>query len=347
MARIKDIATQSGVSTATVSHVLNNTGRVGVETREKVLKVAAELNYKTNKIAKSLKTQRSYVIGVIVEDLTVFNTPEICDGINEFAEEKGYSISLVNLRLFKRIGTDFTKTDVLKEMIPKVIDQLMENQVEGIIYIGNHPRDVTEDIPPVSVPIVYTYCYTTREDDCSVNYDDKSAAYEATKYLIDLGHEKIGLISGLINSIPSHDRFYGYQTALAENEVLFDPGYIRTGDWKIDSGYEMTKELFTHPDPPTAIVALNDLMAAGAIKAIQEMGMSVPEDVSVIGFDNREFTAFYSPSITTMAIPLHEMGEKAMDVLFQFIHKTGSSEQPNGNVQLSCTLVKRESVKAR
>lgn len=342
MVKIKDIALKAGVSIATVSHVINNTGRVGVETREKVLEVLEELDYKPNKIAKSLKIKKTSTIGVIAEDVTVFNTPEIIDGIHAYAEANDYSISLVNLRLFKRIGNDFSKQGNLKELISSVVNQLVGNQVEGIIYIGTHTRDITEKVPSLSIPIVYTYCYTSNKSDFSVNYNDEEAAFMATNHLIGAGHKRIALISGLIDSIPSHDRFKGYRSAIAKKGLMMEPSLVKNGDWEMESGYKCTLELLNQPIKPTGIIAMNDLMAAGAINAIKESGLRVPEDVSVIGFDNREFTNFFSPSISTIEIPLHEMGEKSMEILYNLINNKNSLTDKK--LKLPCRFLKRESV---
>jgi LacI family transcriptional regulator len=154
MVKLKDIAERASVSIATVSYVLNNTGKISQETREKVLRILQELNYKPNQIARSLKVKKTSTIGVIVEDITVFNAPEIIDGINQYAEELGFSILLTNLRIHKRIGNKFDEIDKCKDLISSAMDELLGNQVDGIIYIGVHIRDVTALIPKVEKPVV-------------------------------------------------------------------------------------------------------------------------------------------------------------------------------------------------
>ena len=341
MTRIKDIAMKAGVSTATVSHVLNNTGRVGEETRNNVLQVINELNYTPNRIAKSLKMKKTSTVGIIAEDVTVFNTPEIIDGINDVAGTYDLGIILVNLRIEKKMGTDFSNKDQLRTLITKAFEQLDMNQVDGIIYIGTYNRDVTDVIPSTSLPVVYTYCNTTNETDYTDNYDDDKGAYDATKHLIDLGHREIALISGFIDSIHTHDRFNGYRRALMDHGIPLNPLYIKTGDWEIDSGYQLTKELLVSPERPTAIVALNDLMAYGSITAAEEMGLQLPRDLSIVGFDNRELSGFTSPRLTTMSIPLHKMGEKSLEILHSLINNRLSAER---RIKLNCDLVKRDSV---
>lgn len=342
MVTIKDIAEKADVSNATVSYVLNNSAQISKETREKVLKVVEELNYKRNDIAKSLRTNKTNTIGVIVEDMTVFNSPEIVDGINEYIEQKGFHIILSNLRINKKINNDFEKISVISNEIKENVNDLLGRQIDGIIYIGEHPRDVTEIVGSINKPVVYTYCYTNREDDYSINYDDKEAAYKATDYLIKAGHKKIAAISGLIDSKSSHQRLQGYQQALADNNLIFNPDYVKTGDWEYKTGYKKCKEIFSQKDLPTAIFAFNDLMAAGVIEAANKLGMNVPSDLSVIGFDNREFSYFYKPKLTTIALPLREMGIKSAEILIDVINDNIKIEKKE--IKLSCKIIERESV---
>ena len=181
MVTIKDIAKRADVSTATVSYVLNNKGKISEETRSRVLKIVNEMNYKRNTIAKSLRTSKTNTIGIVAEDITVFNTSSIINGINKFVEEQGFHVILTNLRLHQKTGLNYSDIKNYMAEISESIDVLLSRQIEGIIYIGVHPRDVTGIIRKINKPIVYTYCYTAADDYC-VNYDDKLAAYEITNY---------------------------------------------------------------------------------------------------------------------------------------------------------------------
>ncbi len=343
MSTIKDIAKKAGVSTATVSYVLNNNGQISEETRSRILKIVSEMNYKRNIIAKSLRTSRTNTIGIIAEDITVFNSSSIIDGINKFVEEQGFHVILTNLRLSKRIGIKYSEINSCISEISESIDVLLSRQIEGIIYIGVHPRDVTGIIRrKLNKPVVYTYCYTTRNDYC-VNYADKLAAYEITNYFINIGHEKIAVISGPIDSLATRERLQGYKKALIDNNLVYSPDYIKTGDWEFGSGITAIKEILSkHTDPPTAIFAMNDLMAAGAIEAAFRLGYSVPDDLSIIGFDNREFSKFYRPTITTMDLPLNEMGIRSAEILIDIIN---GKKVKTKSYKIKCRLIKRDSVK--
>lgn len=340
MVRLIDIAKKANVSTATVSNVINNRGSVGEKTRKRVLEIIEKLNYKPNVIAKSLKTQQTNIIGVIVEDLSVFNAPEIIDGINKYAEENGYSILLTNMRLFKKYGNDFPSKEECEKIAFPLFQQLLSNRVEGIIYIGIHSRNVTGILPKTDIPVVYSYCYTTNEEDYCVNYDDDKASYKATEYLIKKGHTEIGLISGLINSSSAHSRFNGYRRALMDHELEFNPSFIKSGDWEYETGYTMAKDLLNQPKKPTAIIAMNDLMAGGVIQVARDLGYSLPDQLSIVGFDNREISQYYTPRLTTMALPLGDMGAKALDILLN-----SHSERDKTKINLECTLIERDSVK--
>ncbi|QJD82156.1 LacI family DNA-binding transcriptional regulator [Cohnella herbarum] len=335
---IKDIAAKANVSTATVSYVLNGTRNVKLKTRERVLRVIEEMNYKPNNAAQSLKRKRTNTIGVIAEDVTVFNVPEIIDGINDCADRMDMHILLTNLRLDKRIGRDFDRVESYRHYADNAVSELLSKQVEGIIYIGVHPRDLTGLIDTSGKPIVYTYCYTQK--DVSIQYHDEQASYEAMTYLVTKGHKRIGIISGAMDSIPSRLRFNGFYKAVTEYELPFDPQLIKMGNWEAESGYRLTRELFELEVRPTAILAMNDVMAVGVMRAAAEMNIQIPRDLSVIGFDNREFSEYLIPRITTMDLPLHEIGYRAMESLSLLI----KGEQAELKPMPKCRLIERDSV---
>lgn len=343
MVRIKDIARKANVSTATVSYVLNDSGSVSEETRKKVLQVIEEMNYKPHTIAKSLKLKKTHTLGVVVEDITVFNAPPIIDGIHTYAEAHRFNLILTNMSLHKRLGRSYDLPET-RSMAPKAVKELIDRQVDGIVYVGVHTRDVTGLLPEFSKPVVYTYCYTTDPKDYGFNYDDEYGAYEAADYMAKRGHRRIALISGTIDSVPAHDRFQGYIRALAENRLEFNPLYVKTGDWEVESGYRLAGELLSLEQPPTAILAMNDLMAAGAMRACEERGLSIPEDISLMGFDNREFAEFIRPGLTTMALPLRELGEKAAETLIGIVNGELPPVRRIQTEKPKCMLVERGSV---
>lgn len=343
MATIKEIAKLANVSTATVSYALNDPSKISEETRERVMRIIEETNYKPNSIAKSLKVKRTNTIGIITEDITVFNTPEIIDGIDEYAERNNYHIILENVRLYKRIGNNYKDTSKFAGVISELTSVLLSKQVEGIIYVGAHCRDISGLIGKLPIPVVYAYCYTSNESNISVNYDDDLAAYEITRYLLKMNHQKIAIITGLMDSAQCQDRLKGYQRALYEHQILFNPEYMRIGNWERESGYVAAKELLMLSNRPTAVFALNDLMAGGVIDAASEFGMNIPKDLSLVGFDNRECSFSYTPKLTTMALPLNEIGKKSAELLLKQIRNKETKDYPK-DLKIKCDLIIRESV---
>jgi LacI family transcriptional regulator len=342
MTTIKEIAKIANVSTATVSYVLNGSDKISEGTRNMVLEVIKSVNYKTNTIAKSLKMKKTNTIGILTEDITVFNTPEIINGINECAEKYNYHIILSNIRLYKRVGNNYKDTAKFADIISEFVDDLISKQVEGIIYVGAHCRDITGLIENKSIPIIYTYCYTKKEDDVSIYYDDEAAAYDITKYLIKQNHTKIGIVTGLLDSVQCQDRLKGYQRALYESNLLFNPEYMKSGDWEFEKGYISGKELLSLTDPPTAIFSMNDIMAGGIIDAANEMNIKIPTDLSLVGFDNRECSYSYSPKLTTMMLPLNEIGIEGTQTLINLIN--GNAGSNKNIIRLQCKLIERKSV---
>lgn len=341
MATIKDIAKMANVSIATVSYVLNDSAQISNETREKVLDAVNKLHYKPNNIAKSLKIKKTNTIGIITEDITVFSAPEIIDGINRFTEERGYHIILNNLRLNKRMGNNYYDTSKYTKEIQEVVKVLLSSQIEGLIYIGFHTREIDNFMKNSNIPVVYTYCYSPGNLHTSVNYNDQLAAFEATEYLIKKGHKKIATITGTVNSTPCQERLKGYQMAMASYNLIYNPLYIKVGDWEYESGYKMAKELLSQGDKPSAIFAMNDIMAGGVIDAANELGIHIPKELSLIGFDNRECSFFYIPKLTTMELPLSEMGERSAKILLDIIEEKNTDEK---SIKLKCRLIERGSV---
>lgn len=341
MVTIKTIAEQAGVSIATVSYVLNKSGNVSQETTDKVLQVVKALDYKPNKVARSLKVNRTQTIGIIAEDITVFNTPDIIDQINHYAEENGYYVLLNNLRIYKRTHNNFEDVEKYMTEIKGVIDVLLSHRVEGIIYIGCHSREIKNILDEVKIPIVFAYCFSNAQNAYSIINDEEYGGYQATQYLIDKGHQSIGVITGLINSIITQDRLKGYQKAVMDHDLIFNPTQIKIGDWTYESGYRLGKELLMEVNKPTAIFVMNDIMAGGVMDAAKSLNLKVPEDVSIIGFDNRECSFFYTPRLTTVSLPLEEMGREAANSLITLINKKKMDKKI---LKLKCKLVERESV---
>lgn len=319
MATIKDIARITGVSTATVSNVLNGKqGAAGDSKAREIFRVAEDLHYRPNTLAKNLKLQRSSTIGIITEDLTVFNTPEIVNGIEEYCEEQGYEIVLANMRLFKRYNNNLTDTPEHAVLFENTLRNLMAKQVEGIVYIGYHCRKVSYLPPQGTIPFVYAYCIPDKPLFPCVLFDDEEACHQVGKILAERGHRNIGVISGPITSLNAQARLRGFQRALYESGVLYNAAATLYGDWNRESGYQCAQTLLDMG--VSAIFAFNDLMASGVYACCIDRGLAVGRDISLFGYDNINIVEAYSPPISSVEPPLSDMGRKSAELVFAQLH---------------------------
>ncbi len=317
MVTIKEIAKECSVSIATVSNILNNKPNVGEETKQKVLKAIEEMNYTPNTIAKNLKTKNTRTIGALIEDITVFCAPEIIDGITYYCEQKKYNVLLINLRLHKKFGYNYLEEESFFNVVRQEIRELISKQVEGIIYVTAHERELKCLPDNLKIPAVMAYGYTGSQKFPSVVVNDVQGAYTIVNYMIEQGHKKIGVITGKERSLHTRDRLFGYQKALYDNKIFYNPEFIVTGDWSKQSGYHAAERMIKQG--VTAIFCMNDKMAGGVYEWLEENGKVVGQDISIAGYDNQEVAEFMTPSLTTIALPLHKIGETACRILIDKI----------------------------
>lgn len=337
---LKEIAARAGVSVATVSYVLNNSAKVGPETRERVERIIKETGYRSNILAQSLRKNKTCLVGVLVEDVTVWHTAFIIDGINELAEKMGYHTILSNLRLLSKIESQFEYISNYQDDIDKAVDVLLGMQVDGIIYVGMHDRAIHDVLHDINKPVVYSYCYTERGGS-SVRYSNKNSEYLVTKKFLEYGHTEFGVIKGQESSEATVLRMAGIRKALEEAQIPLREENIVNGKWKYEQGKDAAKELLDRKDYPSAIIAMNDDMAVGARDAALELGLRVPEDVSIAGFDNADIVHYITPRITTVDRPLQEMGYQAMQLLLDKINDSSSEDV---KITLPCKLVEGKSI---
>lgn len=339
MTTIKKIAECTHVSAATVSNVLNGKGGASEAKAREIRETAERLHYTPNLLAKRLKNQQSNTIGIITEDLTVFNTPEIVDGVDAACEAMGLEIILGNMRLYKRYNNDFTDTQKHQQLLDKMIEHMLSHQVEGIVYVGYHCRKMIYLPSRITVPIVYAYCYPKDAKYPAVIYDDEASAYDITMLMIQKGHRLIGAICGPLDSFHTLERLKGYQRALFENEILFNPQLVQYGDWARSSGFSAADQLIK--SGVTAIFAFNDEMACGVYEYCARHSLQIGKDLSVAGFDNRDISADCTPSLTTVKLPLEEIGQACTRLLTNAID---GKPTDTDITRLPCTLLERESI---
>lgn len=339
VATIKEIARESGVSIATVSNIVNGKPGASEETRKRVLETVKRLDYTPNVIAKNLKQKNTKTIGIITEDITVFNTGGIVDGINEYCDNNDYQFVLGNLRLYQKYDKNFYDSNEYYDRVTEEFKMMQSKQVEGIIYIGCHCRKL-ECIPKnLSIPIVIAYSFVENNAFSSVVFNDEQGAYYATSRLIQAGHRNIGVICGLQQSLHTQQRLLGYQRALYDNQILLNPKLIQYGDWERKSGYEASKML--EKQNVTAIFAMNDVMAGGVYDYFNSKENRIGKDIALIGFDNREVSQAYNLPLSTMALPLFEIGRKSAEVLLSILN---APPKEHDIYKINCKYVERKSI---
>lgn len=348
MATLKDVAELAGVSTATVSYVLNGReNKVSAEVAVKVRRAAEKLSYKPNMMARALRSNRTNIIGVLSEDITTYQVNNIVKGINTAADEHKYQIILGDLSFCDKIwnGTyqDYTKAVNYKDEIRDKISIFKAAGASGVIYVGMHDRDVT-DLVDTDLPLVYAYCYTRNPGDLVIDSDNQKISGEVVNAMIEKGHRRIGLISGPVDSVPAYKRLMGYQTALMQAGLVMDPELIAYGNWSDVSGRTAVKELMTRKDPPTAIFCMNDWMAFGAMKELKNMGTRIGRDIELVGFDDVELCEFVEPQLTSVKPPLEEIGKEAAKMMISLI---GREEVKPLFEELPCVYKERETFRRK
>lgn len=301
----------TGVSIATVSRVLNNKPGVNEALRKKIQSVIDETGFRPNRLARELTNKKTNVIGVVVPGIDSFFGPRL-DAINQVCSSEGYSIMI-------------TGNLCSKDWIKKEVDNLnllYEKQVDGIIYFASKVTEKHLEILKYiskKTPIIVIDKNIDELDLPCIIQDDYHGAKKALQHLINNGHKKIAFIKGNCNDA-SIERTKAYMDLVKDNKIELNENYIRQGDYSIKSGYAQMSELLdTVTDIPTAVFASNDNMAIGAMKAIQERGFKIPDDISVIGFDDIEISGYVYPSLTTVKQDHHELGRQAAKTIIDII----------------------------
>ncbi len=339
---MKEVAQQAGVSIATVSHVINGTKHITAQTKQRVLDAMRQVNYKPAAHARQIRQGRAHTIGVLAEDIRAMPVPGIVSGISETLQGSGYRMLFSDLHLQDKLYNRYEETGLHRERINLGIALLLRSQVDGIIYVGMHDRFLDGIIDRVDTPLVFAFSHGT---DCScVTYNNQEGAVAVVRHLVSLGHRRIALIAGHPHSYSTMQRLSGFQLAMRAAALPIHEGYIRYGDWSFDSGAREAEAIAALPNPPTAVFAMNDLMAAGCLRALLDMGKSVPGDMSVIGFDDREIAGCLTPGLTTMRLPMSEIGAESAGLLLRLITNPGT---PAERRVLPCQMILRGSAEYR
>ncbi len=335
MATIYEVAKHAGVSTATVSRVLSQPRMVAVATRRRVLAAVQELAYEPNSTAQSLRTFRTGKLLVTVPDLSNPFFSLILQGIEDAAQREGYWVLVGD-----------TQHDEKRE--EHYASMLKRKEADGLIFLGHRlPSEaatIIQSMAPRSAPIVNGCEFSPTLGIPSVHIDNARAAQEAMDHLYSLGHRRIGIVTGPLVSPLSRDRLEG-ATASAKKQRASADCVIMHGDFSIESGAAATERLLARRKPPTAVFCFNDEMAMGALQVAHRLGVRVPSDLSVVGFDDIRFAAHTSPPLTTIAQPMRQIGEGAVRLLLGILAGRGDAETPE-SVTLPHKLIVRSSTAA-
>lgn len=340
MTRISDIAKAMNLSEATVSNAFTGKGRMKPQTRDAILTCAREMGYQIRP-RKSAGDKKHLII--IAENLNNTFVTAILSGILEEARRLGFVIPVYSLCI--RDTSMLCNPDIgqLNLEAAKLLSML-DFQASGILYIAQYARRMDGLLNGLSIPVVSVFC--SREDGKAfVHYDDHQGAYLAVNALLEEGRKKIAMISGPIDSIGMYLRSSGYQQALMEHHLPYDPRLVRIGDWNEQSGYALTADLLSKGQNIDAIFAQNDFIGLGAVRAILEKGLNVPRDISVIGFDDYLPAHLSTPPLTSIRPPFEEMGRIALTRILQLLEGE-AADADSINQLLACELIRRESTLA-
>jgi DNA-binding LacI/PurR family transcriptional regulator len=325
-----DVARLAGVSRATVSYVINNGPRpVSSETKARVVNAIRQIGYQPNAVARNLRLQRTSTLGLIVPDTHNPYFSEVERGVERVAFENGYTVFLCH-----------SGYDLEHEL--QYVDLLHAQRVAGVIWIpGTADFKPYHKLKEYGVRTIVIDRAVPDEEVPVLMGDNFHGGFIATKHLIDLGHRRIGYIRRPVDLSHSRGRFEGYQAALTEHHIPLEDNLVATGGFVFEDGYRAVRELLALPEPPTAVFAYNDMMAIGALRAIYEAGLNVPDDFSLVGFDDIAQASFTCPSLTTVLLPKYEMGQRGAELLISLIEKRKTSSEPLKPLEVK--LVIRES----
>ncbi|KKB75236.1 MULTISPECIES: catabolite control protein A [Bacillus] len=329
---IYDVAREANVSMATVSRVVNGNPNVKPTTRKKVLEAIERLGYRPNAVARGLASKKTTTVGVIIPDISSIFYAELARGIEDIATMYKYNIILSN-----------SDQNMDKEL--HLLNTMLGKQVDGIVFMsGNVTDEHVEEFKRSPVPIVLAASVEEKGETASVAIDYEQALYDAAVMLIENGHKRLAFVSGPMQEpINKAKKLQGFKGALQDKGLEFKEEFVVEGDYTYDSGMEALDALMKLDEKPTAVISATDEMALGIIHAAQDKGLSIPEDLEVVGFDNTRLSLMVRPQLTTVVQPTYDIGAVAMRLLTKLMNKEEVEEHI---VQLPHRIEQRQSTKS-
>jgi LacI family transcriptional regulator len=325
---IKDVARKAGVSVSTVSRLIGGSGPVSAEAQVQINEAIQQLNYVPNGAARSLITKRTQTLGLLLPDLYGGFYSEVLRGMDQIAQANGYHLL---------VSSSHNAWNEIEYAL-----QVMQGRVDGLVIMS---PDITaaslKQTLPKRLPVVLLNCFVDSQDFDSINIDNYTGANAIVRHLIRAGHQKIGIITGSSKNFDAQERLRGYKDALKEHDLPCIEEFIYEGDFAEGSGHKGTTSLLQRSNPPTAIFCCNDAMAIGAMGASRMMGLDIPKDVAIVGFDDIPSSQYIAPPLTTVHFPIFEMGERAMERLILAIKE--ENQHKRRQEILATSLVIRQS----
>ncbi len=316
MATIKDVARMAGVSTTTVSHVINQTRFVAEEKVEKVWQAVEQLNYTPSTAARSLKNNQTKSIGMLVSSSTNPFFAEVVRGIEHYCYQQHYNLILCN-------------TEGDRDKSRAYMQMLSEKRVDGLLVMCSDNDHLHFDTLASNrkIPMVVLDWGPTGPNTVKIQDNSELGGYLATRHLLELGHREIACLMGEANKPSSQQRLLGFRRALEEAGQTVNEDWLLDGHYDCESGYLLMQQLLAQTSRPTAVFMGNDLMALGAMRAIGEAGLRIPDDISLIGYDNLEISAYFSPPLTTIHQPKRRLGKLAVTTLMNAINDQPTADK--------------------
>jgi len=330
---IKDIAKAAGVSHSTVSRALSDSPLVSDETKARIQRLAQEMGYSPNILARSLVTRQTYTVGVVVTTIADPFVAEVVQGIEATAHDHGYTVILCN-------------SGAVPEREIAAVEMLRSKRVDGVIVTSSRVGALyLEHLERIGAPIVLINNHNEESGryTFTVTVDNRHGGYLATKHLIELGHRRIAYVTAPADHSSDLDRKSGYRQALTQSGIEPDPTLIIPGNGRADGGERALKAIMELDDLPTAVFCYNDMTAIGLIHAARQAGLSVPRDLAVVGFDDILFARYFHPPLTTIAQPKVEMGRLAMKMALSLMNVEEGEEEELSNIVVQGELIVRAS----
>lgn len=325
---MQDVAKKAGVSKATVSHVVNNTRFVEENTKQRVLSAIADLGFRPSAVARSLTTNQTHTIGIVVSDTSNIFFGEMLHGVEDFFRPKNYSLIVCN-------------TAEILERESSYLDLLLRQRVDGIIAAATSQRwDILTEVVKKNMPVIFVDRAFEGMSDPYVGVDNAGGAYKGTNFLIECGHRKLGILTGFLRLSSMCERLAGFKKSLHDHNLPLVDEWVVNSELSIEGGRNAMMQLMSSPERPTAVFINNNLLTLGALQAIKELGLDCPKEIALIGFDDTPWAEVTHPALTVIRQPAFEVGYKAAEMLLTLIERKPLEEK---KVLFDCELILRES----